>query len=85
MIQIRCQGRRSSRANYRDPVRNLRDTMGNASARWPFRPVRPSLAGGRPVAHADPPVHRMPVHDQVDLPVEVADQTLEEVQETAAR
>jgi len=27
----------------------------------------------------------MPVHDQVDLPVEVADQTLEEVQETAAR
>jgi hypothetical protein len=24
---------------------------------------------GQPVPHADPPMHRMPVHDQVDLPV----------------
>jgi hypothetical protein len=29
---------------------------------------------GQPVPHGDPAVHRMPVHNQVDLPVDLADQ-----------
>jgi hypothetical protein len=30
---------------------------------------------GESVADADPPVHRMSVHDQVDLPAQVGGQT----------
>jgi hypothetical protein len=36
---------------------------------------------GEPVAYGDPPVDRVPVHDQVDLPVEVANEAVEPVQE----
>jgi hypothetical protein len=39
---------------------------------------------GLPIAHHDPPVHRVPVHDQMDLPVQVAGQPLQERQEHRA-